>query len=148
MMVFHAVPRRPHMIRFPLAVLSVAGLAAIPMAALAVTHTVNQVNLTFVPDDLTIEVGDTVEWIWSAGGHTVTNGVHPDSADTGTLFDEPLDVLNQTVSFTFMSEGDVPYFCRPHFILDMNGIIRVRQLTPVREPVEALTWSRVKDLYR
>ncbi len=136
------------MIRFPLAVLSVAGLAAIPMAALAVTHTVNQVNLTFVPDDLTIEVGDTVEWIWSAGGHTVTNGVHPDSADTGTLFDEPLDVLNQTVSFTFMSEGDVPYFCRPHFILDMNGIIRVRQLTPVREPVEALTWSRVKDLYR
>lgn len=136
------------MIRFALTVLSIAALASAPVPTLAVTHTVNQDGLTFVPDSLIIAPGDTVEWVWSIGIHTVTNGVHPDSADTGTLFDAPLGVSDPLFSFTFTQPGDVPYFCRPHLALGMIGVIRVDPLVAVGAQVEALTWSRVKNLYR
>ena len=51
--------------RFVLVALSIAGLALVPLSASAATHTVDQVGFTFVPDDLTIDVGDTVEWVSS-----------------------------------------------------------------------------------
>ena len=54
----------------------VAGLGLIlaPALAGAVTHTVNESGLTFVPSEITIELEDTVEWIWGSGIHTVTSG--------------------------------------------------------------------------
>lgn len=60
--------------------------------AMAVTHTVNQVGLTFQPDDLTIEIGDTVEWNWSTGSHTVTSGLGNGDPNAGNLFDAPLNM--------------------------------------------------------
>ena len=136
------------MIRFAFAFLSIMALVTAPFPALAVTHTVDQIGFTFVPETLIIAPGDTVEWVWTGGIHTVTNGAHPDSSDTGTLFDAPLDGANPLFSFTFTSEGDVPYFCRPHFIFDMIGVIRVDAASAVLEPTQVLTWSRVKGLYR
>lgn len=109
--------------------------------ALAVTHTVNQVGLTFQPDDITIEVGDTIEWIWSGLSHTVTNGIDFDDPELGTMFDAPLDALNPIFSFTFLSAGDVPYLCRPHFLLGMTGIVHVVAPTPVNEPPASVTFT-------
>ena len=97
-------------------------VAAVPVA-LAATHTVNQTNLTFVSDDITIQVGDTVEWVHSSGFHTVTNGTGPTDPLAGTLFE--LSLSSGTVSHTFTSGGDVPYFCRPHFGVGMTAIVRV-----------------------
>ena len=112
--------------------------------AVAATHTVDQVGVTFDPDDITITVGDTVEWVWSSSSHTVTNGTGPADPNVGTLFDDPLDVGNTPFSYTFNSVGDVPYFCRPHFSLNMTGIVRVQGTTPNDEA----TWGAVKTLYR
>lgn len=109
------------------------GMTGIIRVTTGVTHTVNQVDLTFVPDDISINVGDTVEWIWSSGIHTVTNGVDFSDPNLGALFDAPLDVNNSSFSFTFFTAGDVPYLCRPHFTLGMTGIVRVQDLTPVEE---------------
>jgi plastocyanin len=117
-------------------------------AALAETHTVDQVGITFVPDDITIEVGDTVEWIWSGGTHTVTSGAHPDSAGAGDLFDSPLSAAVQLFSFTFTEAGEVPYHCIPHAAFGMVGIVRVNPPTPVDESTAVSSFSRVKSLYR
>ena len=41
------------------------------------THTVTQSGTTFVPANIVIDVGDIVEWVWTAGTHTVTEGPGP-----------------------------------------------------------------------
>jgi len=110
-------------------------------AAGAETHTVNQTATSFEPDEMTIAVGDTVEWVWSSLSHTVTNGTDPSDPEVGTMFDVALDEENPTVSFTFTEAGDVPYFCRPHFSVGMTGVIHVEETTPV----EPSTWARIKD---
>jgi plastocyanin len=99
----------------------------------AVTHTVNQVSLTFDPPTIDIQVGDTVEWIWSGGSHTVTNGVDLDDPDLGVLFDAPLNSVNPSFSYTFAEPGEYPYLCRPHFLFNMTGVVNVAPATPVSE---------------
>lgn len=93
--------------------------------ASAVTHTVTQSGLTFSPASLNIEVGDTVEWIWTAGFHTVTNGTDLADPEVGVLFDESLTSGNPLVSYTFTAAGTYAYFCRPHLGLGMTGTITV-----------------------
>ena len=121
-----------------------AGMLATASAAPAATVTVMQDGFTFSPAEITIDVGDTVEWVWNSGSHTVTNGTGPDDPDVGTLFDETLDSASTLVSYTFTEAGDVPYFCRPHYSLGMTGVVKVVDPTPPDDP----TWSRVKTLYR
>jgi plastocyanin len=109
------------------------GMTGVIRVATGVTHTIDQVSLTFVPDDIGINVGDTVEWIWSSGTHTVTNGTDFSDPNFGVLFDAPLDDDNPSFSFTFFNAGEVPYFCQPHFSAGMTGIVRVQDPTPVWE---------------
>ena len=90
------------------------GLLFIPALAGAVTHTVNQTGLTFDPAQITIEVGDTVQWIWSTGSHTVTSGTDLNDPEVGVLFDQPLNSSNPSFSHTFTQTGSQDYFCRPH----------------------------------
>lgn len=129
-----------------LRILSACLLTVLVSGADAATHTVNQVGLTFDPADITIDVGDTVEWVHSFGVHTVTNGTGPTDPLVGTLFDAPLS--GGTFSYTFTTAGDVPYFCRPHFSLGMTGIVRVNPPTAAADDFETTSWSRLKTLYR
>jgi plastocyanin len=124
-----------------LSTLLILGLAATAPAA---THTVTQTGLTFVPASLTIETGDTVEWVWTGGFHTVTNGLSPSAPDVGTLFDETLSSGATLVTYMFDTNGVYPYFCRPHFGLGMTGVITVED--PVA--AEAAAWGEIKSLYR
>jgi plastocyanin len=75
---------------------------------------------------VTINVGETVRWIWQAGTHTVTSGETSSDPDSGVLFDAPLSTGNQSFEFTFTEAGTFPYFCRPHEVLNMKGIIEVQ----------------------
>jgi len=109
------------------------GMTGIIRVATGVTHTVDQVGLTFVPDDISINVGDTVEWIWATGIHTVTNGIDFSDPNFGVLFDAPLIATDPSFSFTFFTDEDVPYFCQPHLTLGMTGIVRIQDLTPVED---------------
>jgi plastocyanin len=114
-----------HIIRFTCA------LVLLPTLALAQTiHTVNQVSLSFSPSDLTINVGDTVQWIRSSGSHTVTNGTGSADPEAGSLFDAPLNATNPTVTYTFTTAGDFDYFCRPHEGFGMTGIVHVLLVPP------------------
>jgi plastocyanin len=124
-------------------------LALLSASAPAATHQVGQSGFSFLPADLTIEVGDTVEWVWGGGIHTVTHGtddLNPPQEDK--LFDEPLTTDNPIVSYTFTEPGEYPYYCRPHLIVGMVGTVTVEGATPVPFGVESEVWSRVKGLYR
>lgn len=99
--------------------------------ALGATHTVNQVNNTFDPATITVQPGDTVEWIWSSGFHTVTSGA-PCTADG--RFNAAFDSGNPTVVFNVPANepvGDILYFCMPHCGIDMTGIITVEAGAPI-----------------
>jgi len=124
---FNETGEVPYLCRFHFGL----GMTGVIRVATGVTHTINQVGVTFVPDDLSINLGDTVEWIWSSGLHTVTNGTDFSDPNFGALFDAPFDEANPSFSFTFFTSGEVPYFCQPHLTLGMTGIVRIQDPTPV-----------------
>jgi len=85
-------------------------------------------NFRYTPNDVTINVGDTVRW-------TNTGGFHNVAADDGS-FSNPLSSTLWTFSRTFTSAGDIRYFCQAHsapgadIATNMNGIVRVRAAAP------------------
>lgn len=121
-------------------VLAIAlALSLVPALATAAVHQVDQVNTTFQPDDITIQVGDTVNWVWSAGSHTVTSGSGASDPTVGQLFDAPLNSTSTSFSHVFGAEGTFDYFCRPHEGLGMTGVVRV---VAAPEPVPSLAqWA-------
>jgi len=129
--------------------LSALLLLVLAFGAHAATWVVTQTNIAFVPNDITIEVGDTVEWHWTNFSHTVTSGVDLNDPNAGLLFDAPLDAAHTIFSFTFTEAGDQPYFCRPHVLMGMTGIVRVQGPTAVPEDSleEPASLSAVKNLY-
>jgi plastocyanin len=109
-------------------------LALCPRPADGATTTVmvGDGGFFFVPSSVTIGVGDTVQWTWSASGHSSTAGT-PDQPsgvwDSG--------VLNQgaTFSHTFPAAGSFPYFCTPHgACCGMIGSVTVSAPTPTPTP--------------
>ena len=68
-------------------------------------------GLKFTPQDVTINVGDTVKWIWAVSGHSSTSGT-PGNPDG--MWDSGILNMGATFSFTFTSAGTFPYYCTPH----------------------------------
>jgi len=103
-------------------------------SATAATHIVTQSGTSFSPSNLEINEGDTVQWNWTGGSHTVTNGTAINGSE-GNLFDESLNGINTVVTYTFDDTGTFPYFCRPHIGLNMRGIITVVAAADTTPPV-------------
>src|SRR5205085_9559554 len=78
-------------------------------------------DMTFVPDTVTIDVGDTVRWTNkdATTKHTATRKASPESFDSGKIG------ANATYSHTFKTKGTFPYICVPH-APDMKGTVVVR----------------------
>ena len=55
--------------------------AASSTALAQTTHEVDLLGFSFVPQDLTISVGDTVHWQWAGAFHNVISGVEIKSAN-------------------------------------------------------------------
>ena len=83
---------------------------------------VGQGGQKFTPKDLTINVGDTVQWNWASNHHSVTSGT---PGNPSGLFDTGIQNVPFTFSFTFTTAGTVPYYCTPHGSLGMVGSIIV-----------------------
>ena len=67
----------------------------------------------------TIEIGDTVKWVWNSNNHNVVSNTNAnESFNSGNLQN-----AGTTFSHTFTSEGTSGYRCSPH--ASMNGIITV-----------------------
>jgi plastocyanin len=95
-------------------------------------------------DTARIGVGETVQWNWVNGIHTVTSGVDGTDPSAGLLFDQPIDAGDLTFSYTFATAGTFPYFCANHWSLGMKGVVIVSNSTPTRNA----TWGEVKSKYR
>ncbi len=120
--------------KFVLRVLfSAAACCASVSMADANTVIVTQSNFGFTPANITINVGDTVQWNWQNFSHTVSEGT--DGVINGNeLFTFPLDPAHPVVTFTFdaafvaahpMSGGLYHYFCAIHFLSGMVGTVTV-----------------------
>ena len=67
----------------------------------------------FEPEEITVKVGDIVEWKnYDDAAHTVTSG-GPDVGPTD-LFDSGLAMAGETYAIKFEAVGDYPYFCMIH----------------------------------
>lgn len=105
-----------------------------PHAAHAATITVSvgAGGFRFSPASVTIQPGDTVQWTWSAGGHSTTSG--SPGSPTG-IWDS--GILNQgaTFSHTFPTAGSFPYYCAPHgSCCGMTGMVTVSAPSPTPAP--------------
>ena len=82
--------------------------AAAEPADAAATHIVSVTNFAYTPADLKIKVGDTVEWVWEEGTHTVSSG-----ADC--VANKKIESGRHTAPFTFRhtftEAGTVSYLC-------------------------------------
>jgi plastocyanin len=92
---------------------------------------VGQGGDVFVPDTVTISVGDTVRWTWAEDGHSVTSGdpctpdeqfCSPDdtNCDQGILSD-----VGTVYEHTFDQAGTYNYFCFAHCAIGMTGVVNV-----------------------
>ena len=88
-------------------------------------HFVSTSGLNFVPADLTIEVGQTVEFSNGGGTHNVngSQSIFPDNPE-GFTSGNP-DASNWTYQYTFNTPGVYSYQCDPHAGLGMVGTITV-----------------------
>ena len=105
--------------------LVLTALLGLPLVASGATHTVQVLDpRNFSPNDLTIEVGDTVRWVNAAGGaaHDVTADDFSWRSVTASSF---------TFQMTFNSVEEILYFCTVHSVpasqggTRMNGRINV-----------------------
>ncbi|MEM9593961.1 MAG: plastocyanin/azurin family copper-binding protein, partial [Acidobacteriota bacterium] len=94
-------------------------LLALGVAASAEEHVINIVGLDFVPDDLTINVGDTVRWINDG------NAAHNVVADDGSFNSGPPSPDTWEFTHTFNKGGTWTYHCEPHQAVGMVGSITV-----------------------
>ena len=84
-------------------------------------------GLKFTPQDVTIHVGDTVQWTWAASDHSSTSGTpgHPDG-----LWDSGIQNSGFVFSQTFTTTGTFPYFCTVHGLCcGMVGSVTVTEAT-------------------
>jgi plastocyanin len=73
------------------------------------TVTVHAGSYYYKPASVTIKVGDTVQWIWDGGTHSVTSGA---SCTADGKFDSGNHSAPYTYKRTFTEAGTFNYFCK------------------------------------
>ncbi len=86
--------------------------------ASAKTYTVEMQRMTFSPDVLMINSGDTVSWQTTTFGHNVEMIASPNNMSFKSKPSTP-------VSLTFHNPGLYYYVCGPHRSMEMIGLIVV-----------------------
>ena len=111
-------------------------VVCVPQVGAQTTHDVTLSGVSFTPSDLTIDVGDTVHWVWVSGGHNVVSGVggvHDGNFHSGVVtFGITFDV---TLDQPFLDAHSMPnnvylYYCEPHLAFGMAGRVRVQAGPP------------------
>jgi plastocyanin len=106
-----------------------AGVITVPQ-----NHAVEVRNNFFDPSELTINLGDTVTFIWKEGFHTTTS-IATSGADA---WDAPMDNSNMEYKLVLHSAGEHSYKCSFH--AGMNGVINV-----MAEPSGLATFNLSQD---
>lgn len=83
----------------------------ISRSALATIHMITVSSFQFTPNNLTVDVGDTLMWMWSDGSHTTTSSSIPAGADP---WNAPMNSTNTDFTYVVTVEGTYNYVCTPH----------------------------------
>jgi plastocyanin len=103
-----------------------ATIAFAVAANAATSHPVTIQGFAFNPQEVDVNVGDTVVWTNAdAATHTVTSGQF--GVQTG-VFSSGNVASGGTFSHTFDTAGSFPYYCRIHD--EMTGVINVTDAAP------------------
>ncbi|MCC7233361.1 MAG: T9SS type A sorting domain-containing protein [Bacteroidia bacterium] len=94
----------------------------------AATHVVQVKNFEFDPQDLFVNVGDTITWNWVNGNHTTTS----DSVPAGALsWNNPITSASPSFSYIVTEEGIYSYICTVHVSMGMIGTITATSSTGI-----------------
>ena len=115
-------------------------------SAHATIYDVSIINYTYVPDSITVAVGDSIRFTNNGSLlHTVTSGEN-------CTFDGDFDSGPLAPGQTFIyvtDEGDAglrkPYFCQFH--CQTNGMVGSYSVLPVT-PTKETTWGSIKTIYQ
>lgn len=126
--------------------LALAGLGMGAVPTLPGTQAVGNVEVemalfNYVSPVVVVPAGTTVTWRMVqtlAGYHTITTGVlsadcgvaenvecGPDKFSARVVGGAAPSLTGATFSHTFSSAGTFPYFCKPHALLGMHGVVVV-----------------------
>ncbi len=94
-----------------LAVGCIALTSLISSQAATIQVQVGAGGLKFTPQNVTINVGDTVQWTWAANGHSSTSGT---PGNPSGLWDSGVQNTGFVFTHTFTSAGAFSYYCTPH----------------------------------
>jgi plastocyanin len=84
--------------------------------ALLATVTVDVVNFAFSPSTVTINVGDTVQWVWQSSNHSATS-----VAGSAEQWDSGVQNTGFTFDHTFTHAATYVYYCVIHGRDNGNG---------------------------
>jgi len=88
-------------------------------------QTVEVEDFQFIPNEVTVNVGQVVRWDWKDDNHTVTSGGNCLSDDN---FDSDFQDSGYSYCVRFNTDGTVPYHCKPHCTgKNMKGTVIVNQ---------------------
>lgn len=116
-----------------LGLLTLGSVALAPSAAAQTTHTVNLNSFSFSPSSLTIDMGDTVDFVWVVGNHNVVSGVGgtADGAFNSGLPQFGPNTFSVIFDADFLADNTrannvYNYYCDVHLLFGMTGTITVR----------------------
>ncbi len=100
-----------------------------PPASQTAVVNVGQGGLNFVDQTsgssvTSIQVGDTVRWVWVGGSHSTTSGTCQGGCRPDGLWDSGVG-SGLNFSRTFTQAGSFPYYCTPHGAT-MRGVVQVQ----------------------
>ncbi|NML19570.1 hypothetical protein HHL16_01735 [Pseudoflavitalea sp. G-6-1-2] len=93
--------------------------AIIPEQHKPVTKIVKMRGMRFDPSSIQVSIGDTVIWI------NESNGEHNVVANDGTFKSTMLE-NGQLYALVFEKKGVYKYYCQPHRIMGMKGVVEVK----------------------
>lgn len=91
--------------------------------AFATIHIIEATELEFTPTDITIELGDTVRFVWIESNHAIASGADGTNDEVFMAF--PLNDADPERDLILDAPGYYPYFCAFHLDEEQLGSITV-----------------------
>ncbi|MBT5089494.1 MAG: hypothetical protein HOM24_00270, partial [Flavobacteriales bacterium] len=91
------------------------------------SHTINTIGNTFYPNSLTINIGDTVNWVNTGGSHNV-NATLVTFPNNPEGFGNAVSSSAWTFQWVFTLSGTYDYQCDPHAGMGMVGQVIVNSI--------------------
>ena len=93
--------------------------ATVPVQHKPETRIIKMKGMRFDPSSVEVSIGDTVIW------QNDSNGEHNVVANDGTFKSNMLE-KGQIYALVFEKKGQFKYYCQPHRIMGMKGVITVK----------------------